>query len=321
MVSHSVILLTGSTGFVGSALLVHLKKLPEFRVVAAVRSAVSPASDDVVVVGNIDGTTDYSSALSGVNVVVHAAALAHIMRDEAADPLAEFRKVNVEGTLNLAKQAVAAGVKRFIYISSIKVNGESTTRLPAFTDADTAAPEDSYGVSKHEAEEGLRLLAQEAGIDVVIIRPPLVYGPGVKANFLSLVKLSATKLPLPFGSVNNKRSMVYVGNLVDLIVRCIDHPSAANETFLLSDGDDVSLRSLLTGIRSAMGRSPRLVPVPVGLFKLAGALTGKRGVVDRLVGDLQVDSSKARSLLSWVPPYTVEQGIAATVADFISKDK
>jgi nucleoside-diphosphate-sugar epimerase len=321
MVSHSVILLTGSSGFVGSALLVHLKKLPEFRVVAAVRSAVSPASDDDVVVGNIDGTTDYSSALSGVNVVVHAAARAHIMRDEVADPLAEYRQVNVEGTLNLAKQAVAAGVKRFVYISSIKVNGESTTRLPAFTESDSVKPEDPYGVSKQEAEEGLRLLAQETGLEVVIIRPPLVYGPGVKANFLSLVKLSATGFPLPFGSVNNKRSMVYVGNLVDLIVRCIDHPSAADETFLLSDGDDVSLRSLLTGIRSAMGRSPRLVPVPVGLFKLAGALTGKRGVVDRLVGDLQVDSSKARSLLSWVPPYTVEQGIAATVADFMSKDK
>jgi nucleoside-diphosphate-sugar epimerase len=321
MVSHSVILLTGSTGFVGSALVSKFQKISDFRFVSAVRSAVSATSDDVVVVGNIDGTTDYSSALTGVNVVIHAAARAHIMRDEAADPLAEFRKVNVEGTLNLAKQAVAAGVKRFIYISSIKVNGESTTRLPAFTESDSAKPEDPYGVSKQEAEEGLRLLAQETGLEVVIIRPPLVYGPGVKANFLSLVKLSATGLPLPFGSVNNKRSMVYAGNLVDLIMRCIHHPSAANETFLLSDGDDVSLRSLLTGIRSAMGRSPRLVPVPVGLFKLAGALTGKRGLVDRLVGDLQVDSSKARSLLSWVPPYTVEQGIAATVADFISKDK
>lgn len=318
MVSHSVILLTGSTGFVGSALLSEFQKLSNFHVVAAVRSS---ASDDDVVVGNIDGTTDYSTALTGVNVVVHVAARAHIMRDEAADPLAEFRKVNVEGTLNLAKQAVAAGVRRLVYISSIKVNGESTTGCPAFAETNPVAPEDPYGLSKYEAEEGLRQLADETGLEVVIIRPPLVYGPGVKANFLSLLKLSATGLPLPFGSVNNKRSMVYVGNLVDLIVRCIDHPSAANETFLVSDGNDVSLRSLLTMMRSAMGRSSRLVPVLVGLFKLAGALTGKRGVVDRLVGDLQVDSSKARSLLSWVPPYAVEQGIAATVADFISKDK
>ncbi|MDM9654043.1 SDR family oxidoreductase [Pseudomonas wenzhouensis] len=293
----NTVLLTGSTGFIGSALLAELKKLPEFRVVCAVRSAVSPASDDVVVVGNIDGATDYSAALNGVDVVVHAAARAHIMRDEVSDPLAEYRKVNVEGTLNLAKQAVAAGVKRFVYISSVKVNGESTTGLSAFTEEDSAKPEDPYGVSKQEAEEGLRLLAQETGLEVVIIRPPLVYGPGVKANFLSLLKLSATGLPLPFSSVNNNRSMVYVGNLVDLIVRCIDRPAAANQTFLVSDGEDVSLRKLVTYIRLCLGRSPRLLQVPVGLFKLAGALTGKLGIVDRLVGDLQVDSSKVRTLL------------------------
>jgi len=321
MPPKSKILLTGSTGFVGSALLAELKTLPDFRVVSAVRSAASSASYDVVAVGSIDGTTDYSSALNSVDMVVHAAARAHIIRDEVADPLAEYRKVNVEGTLNLARQAVAAGVKRFVYISSIKVNGESTRGLSAFTEVDAAKPEDPYGVSKHEAEEGLRLFARKTGLEVVIIRPPLVYGPGVKDNFLSLVKLSATGLPLPFYSVDNKRSLLYVGNLVDLIIRCIHHPSAANETFLVSDGDDVSLPSLLTMMRSAMGRSARLVPVPVGMFKLAGALTGKRGLVDRLVGDLQVDSSKARSLLGWVPPYTVEQGIAATVADFLSKEQ
>ncbi len=313
------VLLTGSTGFVGSALLTELQELPSFRVVAAVRSTA--ASDGVMVVGSIDGTTDYSSALNGVDVVIHAAARAHIMRDEVADPLAEYRKVNVDGTLNLAKQAAAAGVKRFIYISSIKVNGESTSLLPAFAETSAVAPEDPYGVSKHEAEEGLRSLAQETGLDVVIIRPPLVYGAGVKANFLSLVKLSATGLPLPFGSVNNKRSMVYVGNLVSFIICCAQHPAAANQTFLVSDGEEVSLRNLVTYIRLGLRRSPRLVPVPIWLFKLAGTFTGKRDVVERLVGDLQVDSSKARSLLGWVPPYTVEQGIAATVADFMSKDK
>ncbi|RRV88265.1 SDR family oxidoreductase [Stutzerimonas stutzeri] len=315
------ILLTGSTGFVGSVLLSEINSVPEFQFISVVRSAVSPASDDVVVVGSIDGTTDYSSALNGVDVVVHAAARAHIMRDEVADPLVEYRKVNVEGALNLAKQAVAAGVKRFVYISSVKVNGESTTGLKAFTEADTAKPEDPYGVSKHEAEEGLRLLAQETGLEVVIIRPPLVYGPGVKANFLSLLKLSVTGLPLPFGSVNNHRSMVYVGNLVSFIICCIHHPAAANQTFLVSDGEDVSLRKLVTFIRLCLGRSPCLLPVPLWLFKLVGAVTGKQGVVDRLVGDLQVDSSKARTLLEWVPPFTVSQGIEATVADFMSKEQ
>lgn len=314
----NTILLTGSTGFVGSALLTALQKFPGCRVVSAVRSAAS-ASDDVVVVGDIDGATDYSSALAGVNVVIHAAARAHIMKDEVSDPLAEYRRVNVDGTLNLARQAAVAGVKRFVFISSIGVHGLNSSR--PFKETDTEAPHDAYAISKYEAEQGLRKLTTETGLEVVIIRPPLVYGGTAPGNFRSLINLASNPIPLPFGSVNNKRSMVYVGNLVDLIVRCINHPSAANETFLVSDGDDVSLRSLLTMMRSAMGRSARLVPVPVGLFKLAGALTGKRGMVDRLVGDLQVDSSKARTLLEWVPPYTVEQGIAATVADFMSKDK
>ena len=311
--------LTGSTGFIGSSLLDQLQKLSDYQVVSAVRSAVCSASDNAVVVGNIDGTTDYSSALNGVDVVVHAAARAHIMRDEVSDPLAEYRKVNVEGTLNLAKQAVAAGVKRFVFISSVNVHGISS--LEPYIENDELAARDPFSVSKNEAEEGLRLLAQETGLEVVIIRPPLVYGPGVKANFLSLIKLSATKLPLPFGAVNNHRSMVYVGNLVSFIIHCLQHPAAANQTFLVSDGEDVSLRNLVTYIRLCLGRSPRLLPVPVGLFKLVGALTGKRGVVDRLVGDLQVDSTKARTLLEWVPPFTVSQGIEATVADFINKDK
>lgn len=315
----NTVLLTGSTGFLGSALLAELKKLPELRVVAVVRTAISPASDDVVVVGSIDGATDYTSALNCVDVVVHAAARAHIMRDEVADPLVEYRKINVEGTLNLAKQAVAAGVKRFIFISSIGVHGLNSLR--PFKETDTEAPHDAYAISKFEAEQGLRKLATETGLEVVIIRPPLVYGGAAPGNFRGLINLASKPIPLPFGSVNNKRSMVYVGNLVSFIIRCIQHPAAANQTFLVSDAEDVSLRKLVAYIRLCLGRSPRLLPVPVGLFKLAGSLTGKRGIVDRLVGDLQVDSSKVRTLLGWVPPYTVEQGIAATVADFMNKDK
>lgn len=243
------------------------------------------------------------------------------MRDEVADPLAEYRRVNVDGTMNLARQALAAGVKRFIYISSIKVNGESTSGGFPFSELNDPLPEDQYGLSKHEAEQQLRQLALNTGMEFVIIRPPLVYGPGVKANFLTLLKLAATGLPLPFGLVNNQRSMIYVENLVDFIIHCAHHPAAANQTFLISDGEDVSLRSLISHIRLAMKRPLRLFPVPVFLFKWAGVLTSKLGVVDRLVGDLQVDSSKAMALLSWAPPFTVKQGIAATVADFMNKDK
>jgi len=314
----NTILLTGSTGFVGSYLLVRLQKLPDYRVVSAVRSAFPSASDDVVSVGDIDGTTDYSSSLTGVSMVVHAAARAHVVRDEVADSLAEFRKVNVEGTLNLARQAAVAGVKRFVFISSIGVHGLNSDN--PFKETDTEAPHDAYAISKYEAEFGLRKLAAETGLEVVIIRPPLVYGGAAPGNFRSLINLLAKPLPLPFGLVNNKRSMVYVGNLADFIIRCIEHPKAANQTFLVSDGHDVSLSELIRLIRQSMKKPAWLIPVPVSLFQLAGKLTGKMALVDRLVGDLQVDSRKARERLNWTPPYRFEEGIKATVAEFINRN-
>lgn len=310
------ILLTGSTGFVGTALLAAFKNVIGVQVVPVVRHASASNPEGSIAVGNMDGTTDYSAAIQGIDVVVHAAARAHIMRDEVADPLAEYRKVNVEGTLKLAQDTAAAGVKRFIYISSIKVNGESTTGRDPFSATHQPAPQDPYGLSKQEAEDGLRQLAVDTGMEVVIIRPPLVYGPGVKANFLSLLKVSDTGLPLPFARIKNARSLVYVGNLVDCIIRSIQHPAAANQTFLVSDGEDVSLPELVKHIRTALGRPARLLPVPVGLFKLAGALTGKQSVVDRLVGDLQVDTTNTRELLGWTPPFTLEQGLQATVAEY-----
>jgi UDP-glucose 4-epimerase len=309
------ILLTGSTGFIGSVITVQFKS-SDYQLCPVVRYLKDDSPLNAIEVGDIDGNTDYNGALSDVDVVIHVAARAHMMSDESSDPLAEYRKVNVEGSENLARQAAAAGVKRFVFISSVKVSGESTTAKSPYSELMKPAPEDAYGQSKYEAEEVLKQVAADTGMEVVIIRPPLVYGAGVKANFLSLLKLSTLSIPLPFGTVNNKRSMVYVGSLVDFIIRCIDHPNAANQTFLVSDGEDLSLKSLITYIRKAMGKSPLLLPVPVGLFKLAGKLTGKSGVVDRLVGNLQVDSSKARELLDWTPPYTVEQGIAATVLDF-----
>jgi len=242
------------------------------------------------------------------------------MDDNSDDPLCDFREVNTAGTLNLARQAADAGVKRFIFISSIKVNGESTLKGSKFAASDVANPQDPYGISKAEAEAGLLELAKESGMDVVIIRPPLVYGPGVKGNFLNLMKLSRLSIPLPFGLIKNKRSMVYLDNLVDLIVTCVDHPKAANNVFLASDGDDLSLARLLTLIRRAMNKSPLLLPIPVLLFNLFGRLLGKYDMVDRLIGNLQVDSSDAKTYLNWTAPYTVEQGMRITVDDFLKSN-
>lgn len=320
MSKDTQILLTGATGFVGKALMKSLENNPQYNVTGLCR--VLPKKVEVtnlVALGNL-ATVDFAQVLQDKSVVIHAAARAHIMRDEVADPLAEYRKVNVEGTVRLAKQAIDAGVRRFIYISSIKVNGESTTHRMPFSAVDKSMPEDAYGISKDEAEQALKKITEGSSMELVIIRPPLVYGAGVKANFLSLIKLSAKPIPLPFGLVQNKRSMVYVGNLVDFILRCIEHPAAANQTFLVSDGKDLSLKKLIAYIRQALGRPAWLAPVPLTLFKIAGKLTGKSGVVDRLIGDLQVDSSKAQSLLGWKPPFTVQQGIEQTVLDFKNKE-
>ena len=310
------ILVTGSTGFVGSRLCKHRK-------IGCVKKVVRTDSCDEnsFIIRIMDDSTNWSEALLGISVVIHCAARAHIMNEVVSDPLTEYRRVNVDGTLNLALQAAEAGVKRFIYISSIKVNGESTTASLAFTEKDIPNPLDPYGVSKYEAEEGLKKIAADSDIEVVIIRPPLVYGAGVKANFLNLLKLSNSKFPLPFGLIKNKRSMVYVENLVDFIVKCIDHPAAANQTFLVSDNHDLSLHNLLVLMRKSMGQSSKLVPVPVFLFNLAGYLFRKKDVVDRLVGDLQVNPSKAMTLLDWKPPYTVEHGIKATVDSFLEDNK
>ena len=310
------LLVTGASGFVGQALLARLQDCSlNYR--SAFRRLPESYDQHAVAVGIMNDTTNWSVALRGIDIIIHLAARAHIMSDEAVDPLSEYRLVNVAGTLNLARQAAAAGVKRFIFVSSIKVNGETTSGLQPFTESLICEVQDPYGISKKEAEDGLRIIASETGMDVVIIRPPLVYGPNVKANFLNLMKLANTPIPLPFGVINNKRSMVYVGNLVDFIVLCIDHPAAANQTFLVCDGEDLSLRSLISLMRASLGRPMRLLPVPAFLFRIAGRVTGKGEVVDRLVGDLQIDSSKAQNLLNWIPPFTVQQGISATVASYL----
>jgi nucleoside-diphosphate-sugar epimerase len=299
-------LLTGATGFVGGALLEKLK-FNDVRVLG--RSRPELAEVDFVA-AEIKSNVDYSSALVDVGVIVHSAARAHIMNDNAQNPLEAFRDVNALGTLNLARQAAESGVKRFIFISSIKVNGEGTQLNEPYSYNDQTLPEDAYGKSKVEAELGLRKIAQETGMEVVIIRPPLVYGVGVKANFAAMMKLASKNLPLPLGAIHNKRSLVALGNLVDLIVICIDHPKAANETFLVSDDQDVSTTELLNKMTIAAGKKPWLIPVPMKLIQLAATMLGKKSVADRLCGSLQVDISHTKDVLGWTPPITLEQGLA-----------
>lgn len=313
-----MIVITGATGFVGSKLISNLilssKSIRYFG-----QTKISSIDGGMFFQGSLLQDNDYSELLNNATVVVHCAARVHIMDDKSVDSLASFREVNTAGTLNLARQAATLGVRRFVFVSSVKVNGESTAIGVKFTSDDGVSPEDPYGISKAEAEAGLLLIAKETGMEVVIIRPTLVYGSGVKGNFLNLLKLSRLPFPLPFALVNNKRSMVYLDNLVDLIVTCIDHPNAVNRVFLASDGDDLSLAGLLTLIRASMNKSPLLLPLPMGLFKLLGRLFGKTAVVDRLIGNLQVDSSDAKKYLDWSAPFTAEQGIKATVDDFLNK--
>lgn len=303
------VLVTGATGFLGRHLCATLKTNPLVRLTPCVRKANVTDHGSVAVIPSIDSETVWDDALDVQDVVIHAAARAHIMKDEVADPLEEYRCVNVDGTLNLALQAAATGVKRFIFISSIKVNGEQTPLGKPFTAYDTPAPDDAYGISKWEAEQGLQQLASETGMEVVIIRPPLVYGPSVKGNFASMIKLVSKGLPLPLGAVHNQRSLVALDNLVDLIVTCIDHPAAANQVFLAGDGHDFSTTELLRGVARAMGKPSWLIPVPASLLMLGATLIGKRAMAQRLLGSLQVDISKARDLLGWEPPITVEEGL------------
>ncbi|MDK8463859.1 SDR family oxidoreductase [Marinobacter sp. SS13-12] len=303
------ILLTGASGFLGEPLSECLDRDSRFVLTRAVRRKESLKNSRDVLIDGLHAGTDWATALNGQDVVVQAAARVHIMKDEVSEPVAEYRKVNVDGTLNLARQAVAAGVRRFVFISSIKVNGEDTPLNSPFTPGDKPAPEDAYGFSKMEAEQGLWDIARDTGMEVVIIRPPLVYGPGVKGNFARMIKLVEKGLLLPLGAIHNKRSLVALDNLVDLIVSCIDHPAAANQIFLAGDGQDLSTTQLLRGIGKAMGKPARLIPVPAGMLMFGAALLGKKGVAQRVLGSLQVDISKARNLLGWEPPISVEEGL------------
>ncbi|UUM70164.1 UDP-glucose 4-epimerase family protein [Aeromonas veronii] len=309
-----MILLTGATGFVGNSVLIRLINRFGGAVNTYGRRTPVVSLDNMThnirhTIGEISGTADYKTALHDVNVVIHCAAQAHVMNSSTGCRTDIYHDVNVEGALNLARQAISANVKRFIFISSIKVNGESTNYVAPFSQASIPSPEDAYGRSKQAAEDGLRTLAANSGMELVIIRPPLVYGLGVKGNFYSLLTIAKKNLPLPLGAIHNKRSMVALDNLVDLIITCVNHPHAANQTFLVSDDEDISTTQLLEMMTRAAGKSPRLLPVPMSWLRLAGKLTGKQAMIERLCGNLQVDIVHTKATLGWQPPISVEEGI------------
>jgi nucleoside-diphosphate-sugar epimerase len=315
------LLVTGGSGFVGRALIARLLEQGHYALVCAGRRPLDtlPAGCEEHLVGELGPATDWSAALAGVDVVIHSAARVHVMNEEAADPLAEFRRVNVQGTLALARQAVAAGVRRFVFLSSIKVNGEGTEPGRPYTATDTPQPGDDYGVSKLEAERALTELAAETALEVVIIRPGLVYGPGVKANFRAMMSWLSRGVPLPLGRVPNRRSLVAIDNLVDLVLRCVAHPAAAGQVFLVSDGEDLSTTELLQRMAAALDRKALLLPVPASLLALGARLVGKPAIAQRLCGSLQVDIRPTCERLNWHPPLSVDQGLRRAALDFLER--
>lgn len=318
-----LIAVTGAAGFVGCALVKALsaRGLP-VRGLVRTRNSLSCSSDINVenfTVGDIHAGTDWSHSLRGVDCVMHCAARAHILREVASNALEDYRAVNVAGTRHLAEQAANSDVRRLIFLSSIGVNGVFTDGVRRFVYHDDPRPLENYAISKWEAEQALREVSARTGLEVVIVRPPLVYGPGVKGNFRRLLELAASGAPLPFGAVCNRRSLAGLANLVDLLIRCVDHPAAAGQTFLVSDDHDLSTPALVRGLRRALGKSPRLLPVPPPILRLAGRITGKAAEVERLIGSLQVDITHTREVLGWTPPVSVDEGLRQTAQWYLSQ--
>ncbi|MFC3685189.1 UDP-glucose 4-epimerase family protein [Hydrogenophaga luteola] len=310
-----IVAVTGAHGFVGRALCQHLKA-HGFSVRAITRSV--SGAEDTWAVGDLGPETDWGQSLKGVDCVVHCAARVHMLQDTDPDPLQSYRRVNVDGSRSLAVAAASAGVRRLVFLSSLKVHGERTAPGHPFTSDMTPAPEDAYGQSKWEAELALQDVARRTGLELVVVRPPLVYGPGVKANFLKLMKAVARGTPLPLGAVDNRRSLLALDNLTDLLHLCVEHPAAAGHTFLASDGLDLSTPDLVRALARAMGRPARLWPVPVAWLRMAGKLLGRGPQIDRLIGSLQVDIGHTRRVLGWTPRLAVEQGLRLAVQDVVA---
>lgn len=307
------ILITGANGFVGAALCEEMAKR-QLPFSAAARTKLTPS---MIPVGDLSATTRWTEALKSCSVVIHLAARVHVMQESAQDALGAYREINVAATMNLARQASQQGVKRFVFVSSVKVNGESTFTLP-FTASDVAAPQDPYGQSKHEAECALREFSRQSGMEVVIVRPPLVYGPGVRANFHRLMRLAKTGMPLPLGAVHNRRSMVALENLVDLLILCSSHPRAAGETFMVSDDCDVSIGQLIKMLSAAMGKRACLLPVPAPCLTFVATLLGQSMQAQRLLESLQVDISHTKQTLDWLPVISLPEAVRKTASAFLS---
>lgn len=306
------ILVSGANGFVGKKLCETLTR-QKHKVSAVIRDNDTTIKNTQLIIKTLSKETVWGDALNNIDVVIHLAGRAHVMKEEASDPYQAYAEINVDATKHLAEQAALYGVKRFIFLSSVKVNGESTNNS-AFTESDQPQPEDDYGKTKYEAEKILNQIAQETGMEVVIIRPPLVYGKDVKANFKNLINLCRTRLPLPFGAIHNKRSLIYIENLIDFIMVCMTHPKAANETFLVSDDEDISTTQLIKYIIEANKQKPFLIPVPQKWLSILFKFMGKTSLSDRLCGNLQVNINKAKTLLNWQPKYSVRDGITKTIS-------
>lgn len=306
----------------GSALINRLKR-DKIEIRCAVRRDLAALTQgvDYVFTGDLSPEQNWNSALKGIDCVIHLAARVHVMKDGAIDPMDEYRRINVDATLNLAQQSIKSGVRRFIFISSIKVNGESSETGHPFSCDDHPDPQDAYGISKYEAEIGLRQLAENTGMEVVIIRPPLVYGPGVKANFLSIMKLIHLGIPIPLGAVQNKRSFIALDNFVDIIAHCIYHSEVANKTFLVSDGEDLSTTQLLIKLGAAFGKQAKLIPVPVSFMDKVARLLHREADAQRLFGSLQIDGSKIVDVLEWRPVVTIDEALLKTVTAFLASRK